>query len=100
MFFVTRDSISQGSVGSPTPSDQSNISTISNPPIVTYPNNSVVPYNPVTPLYPYFPMPNMYPQAYPQDFQHQYQPLFVPVPMTFYNQSQFPMRQNEIPVVQ
>ncbi|KAF1747201.1 hypothetical protein GCK72_023662 [Caenorhabditis remanei] len=104
MFLITRSDSSNGSSAA---SERSSISTVTNQPIVTYPNNSVVPYNYGNPQYPYYPMPNMHPQGYGPGCTPEYppgysqgQPIFFPIPITFYNPSHVPTRSNDLPAVQ
>ncbi|CAL2049375.1 unnamed protein product [Caenorhabditis brenneri] len=112
VFLLTRGSSASGS---PAPSEQSNVNTITHQPIISYPNNSVVPYNPQAQQFQTFPVPNVYPQVFPQGYpqassqnfpQHyphnypQGQPIYFPIPITFYNPSHVPNRSNELPVVQ
>ncbi|EGT59344.1 hypothetical protein CAEBREN_06278 [Caenorhabditis brenneri] len=112
VFLLTRGSSASGS---PAPSEQSNVNTVTHQPIISYPNNSVVPYNPQAQQFQTFPVPNVYPQVFPQGYpqassqnfpQHyphnypQGQPIYFPIPITFYNPSHVPNRSNELPVVQ
>uniref|UniRef100_A0A1I7U173 Uncharacterized protein n=1 Tax=Caenorhabditis tropicalis TaxID=1561998 RepID=A0A1I7U173_9PELO len=104
MFLLSRTGSANSS---PTPSERSNISTITNQPIVSYPNNAVVPYNEETAQYTVVPMPHMYPHAFGQGYPQispqnhpQGQPIFFPIPITFYNPALVQNRTNELPAVQ
>ncbi|PIC16937.1 hypothetical protein B9Z55_023358 [Caenorhabditis nigoni] len=112
MFLLRRNTNS--SSGSPAPSEQS---SVTNHPIITYPSNTVVPYNPEpAPFYPYYTMPHVYQpgfgQGYGQNFgqipgqcyppENGQQPMYFPIPITFYNPSNVPLTRNpnDLPPVQ
>ncbi|UMM40414.1 hypothetical protein L5515_017056 [Caenorhabditis briggsae] len=111
MFLLRRNTNS--SSGSPAPSEQS---SITNHPIITYPSNTVVPYNTEPPpFYPYYTMPHVYQPRFGQGYgQHvgqtpgQFcppengQPMYFPIPITFYNPSNVPLirNPNDLPPVQ